>query len=159
MSTEAPNYPKVGDNAPDFSLPSTEGGQMSLADHRDQRSVVLYFYAKDDSPGCTTEACAFRDLRGQFQAKGAEIVGVSTDSIKSHESFQTKHGFNFPLLSDEDHSVAERYGVWQLRNFAGREFMGVNRTTFVIGKDGKIKAVFPNVKVEGHADKVLDAVE
>lgn len=155
----AGGLPAVGQAAPDFTLPSTDDRDISLADFKGKQPVVLYFYPRDDTPGCTTEACSFRDLRSMFNENGAEILGVSTDSIKSHKKFQTKYHLNFPLLADEDHAIADKYGVWQQRKFMGREFMGIARTTFVVGADGTIKAVFPNVKVEGHADKVLAALK
>lgn len=158
MSTSALTLPRVGEEAPNFSLPSTEGREISLAEFRGRRSVVLYFYPRDDTPGCTAEACSFRDLRGLFEEHGAEILGVSTDSVRSHERFRQKYGLTFPLLSDSDHRVAEAYGVWGERKFMGRAYMGVARTTFVIGVDGLVKAVFPNVKVDGHADAVLKAL-
>lgn len=150
--------PEVGQLAPDFTLPSTEGTDVSLSSFRGKRTVVLYFYPRDDTPGCTAEACSFRDLRSLFNENGAEILGVSPDTLKSHKKFQDKHHLTFPLLADPDHAVAEQYGVWQLKKFMGRQYMGIARTTFVIDTNGKIKAVFPNVKVEGHADKVLEAV-
>lgn len=157
MALDVSTLPAVGEPAPDFTAPSTEGRDISLHDFRDKQAVVLYFYPRDDTPGCTTEACAFRDLRAKFQAEDVEILGVSTDSIRSHQKFQEKYGLSFPLLSDTAHQLAQKYGVWQQRKFMGREYMGIARTTFVIGKDGLIKAVFPNVKVEGHADEVLAA--
>ena len=156
--TSAPTLPKVGAPAPDFCLPSTEGRDICLSDYRDKQAVVLYFYPRDDTPGCTAEACSFRDLRRTFQDRGVEILGVSTDSVTSHQKFREKYGLNFPLLADRDHQVAERYGVWQTKKFMGRESMGVVRTTFVIDEEGIMKAVFPNVKVEGHADEVLAAL-
>ncbi len=161
MTTESTSatYPRVGDRAPDFDLPSTEGRNLSLDDFLGKQSIVLYFYPRDDTPGCTAEACSFRELRAEFNARGAEILGVSTDSLRSHARFRQKFGFDFPLLADTDHAVAERYGVWQRKKFMGREYMGIARTTFVIGKDGVIRAVFPNVKVEGHAAEVLAAFE
>jgi thioredoxin-dependent peroxiredoxin len=150
---------KAGEPAPDFSLTANDGSPVSLADFRDQQAVVLYFYPKDDTPGCTKEACAFRDLSSEFAEKGAVILGVSPDSVQSHVKFREKFGLPFPLLADPDHEVAERYGVWKLRKRYGREYMGVERTTIVIGKDGTIKKVFPNVSVDGHADEVLAALE
>jgi peroxiredoxin Q/BCP len=151
--------PQVGQPAPAFTLPSTSGGEVSLDDFKGKQAVVLYFYPRDDTPGCTAEACAFRDLRAVFNEHGAEILGVSTDNVRSHKKFQDKYGLTFPLLADTDHAVAERYGVWQQRKFMGREFMGIARTTFVIDRSGTITAVFPNVKVEGHADQVLAALQ
>jgi peroxiredoxin Q/BCP len=151
--------PEVGQPAPDFTLPSTEGTDVSLSSFRGKQAVVLYFYPRDDTPGCTAEACSFRDLRSLFNQNGAEILGVSPDNVKSHKKFQDKYHLTFPLLADANHAVAEQYGVWQQKKFMGREYMGIARTTFVVDTDGKIKAVFPNVKVEGHADKVLAALK
>lgn len=151
--------PEVGQPAPDFTLTSTDDREVSLAEFRGKKSIVLYFYPRDDTPGCTAEACSFRDLRALFNEHGAEILGISTDSVKSHKKFRDKYHLTFPLLADPDHAVADRYGVWQQRKFMGRQFMGVARTTFVIDPQGTIKAVFPNVKVEGHADKVLGALQ
>jgi peroxiredoxin Q/BCP len=151
--------PQVGEPAPDFTLQSTDDTDVSLSSFKGKQSVVLYFYPKDDTPGCTKEACSFRDLRSLFNEHGAEILGVSPDTVKSHKKFRDKFHLTFPLLADNDHAVAERYGVWQQKKFMGREYMGIARTTFVIGEDGTVKAVFPNVKVEGHADKVLEALK
>jgi thioredoxin-dependent peroxiredoxin len=151
--------PEAGQPAPDFKLASTEDRDISLADFKGKQAVVLYFYPRDDTPGCTAEACSFRDLRGLFNAHGAEILGVSTDTVKSHKKFQAKYHLTFPLLADPDHAVADQYGVWQQKKFMGRQYMGIARTTFVIDKSGAIKAVFPNVKVEGHADRVLAALD
>jgi peroxiredoxin Q/BCP len=151
--------PEVGQPAPDFNLASTDDRDVRLSDYKGQQAVVLYFYPRDDTPGCTAEACSFRDLRSLFHEHGAEILGVSTDSVKSHKKFQQKYHLTFPLLADPDHAVADQYGVWQQKRFMGREHMGIARTTFVIDKNGTIKAVFPNVKVEGHADKVLEALK
>ncbi len=159
VTTTTDGLPKVGKPAPDFNLESTEGRPISLGDYRGKQAVVLYFYPRDDTPGCTAEACSFRDLRRLFQSHGAEILGVSTDSVRSHKKFQEKYGLTFPLLADPDHAIADAYGVWQLKKFMGRENMGVARTTFVIDKAGTIKAVFPKVKVEGHAQAVLDALK
>ena len=151
--------PEVGKPAPDFKLASTDDKDVSLADFKGKQAVVLYFYPRDDTPGCTAEACSFRDLRKLFEENGAEILGVSTDTVKKHKKFQAKYHLTFPLLADIDHAVADQYGVWQQRKFMGREYMGIARTTFVVDKQGTIKAVFPNVKVEGHADKVLEALK
>jgi peroxiredoxin Q/BCP len=150
--------PEVGQPAPDFRLASTDDREVALSDFKGKQAVVLYFYPRDDTPGCTAEACSFRDLRSLFHEHGAEILGVSTDSVKSHKKFQQKYHLTFPLLADPDHAVADQYGVWQQKRFMGREFMGIARTTFVIDKNGTITAVFPNVKVDGHADKVLAAL-
>jgi peroxiredoxin Q/BCP len=158
VTTTEKHLPAVGQLAPDFTLASTEDREISLADFKGKQAVVLYFYPRDDTPGCTAEACSFRDLRSMFNEHGAEILGVSADTVKSHKKFQTKFHLTFPLLADPDHAVAEQYGVWQLKKFMGREYMGIARTTFVVDRDGTIKAVFPNVKVEGHADKVLEAL-
>jgi peroxiredoxin Q/BCP len=151
--------PQVGQPAPDFTLPSTDDTDVTLSGFKGKQAVVLYFYPRDDTPGCTAEACSFRDLRALFNQNGAEILGVSPDTIKSHKKFREKFHLSFPLLADADHAVAERYGVWQQKKFMGRQYMGIARTTFVINKDGNIQAVFPNVKVEGHADKVLEALK
>jgi thioredoxin-dependent peroxiredoxin len=159
VTTTQKHLPEVGQPAPDFRLASTDDRDIGLADFRGKQAVVLYFYPRDDTPGCTAEACAFRDLQSLFQQHGAEIIGVSTDTVKSHKKFQSKYHLTFPLLADTDHAVADQYGVWQLKKFMGREFMGIARTTFVVDKDGTIKAVFPNVKVEGHADTVLKALD
>ena len=150
---------KEGAKAPDFTLPSSDGGEVSLSDFKGKKSVVLYFYPKDDTPGCTKEACDLRDLRKKFQAVGAEIFGVSFDSIESHKKFITKYKLPFPLLSDADKKVAEMYGVYKQKSFMGKSYMGIERTTFVIDKDQKIAKIFPKVKVEGHAEEVLQAVQ
>ena len=159
MTATENKLPEVGQPAPDFNLASTDDRDVRLSDFKGKQAVVLYFYPRDDTPGCTVEACSFRDLRSLFHEHGAEILGVSTDSIKSHKKFQQKYQLTFPLLADPDHAVADQYGVWQHKRFMGREYMGIARTTFVIDKNGTIKAVFPNVKVEGHADEVLEALK
>ena len=148
---------KVGDHAPDFTLPASNGKTVSLSDFRGKKTVVLYFYPKDDTPGCTTEACDFRDNWTTVSAE-AEVYGVSPDSVKSHEKFREKFQLPFPLLADDGHAAAERYGVWALKKFMGREYMGVERTTFIIGPDGKVARVFRKVKPAGHAAEVLDAL-
>ncbi len=149
---------KVGDQAPDFQTINDQGQAVSLKDLRGKR-VVLYFYPKDDTPGCTKQACYFRDLSAEFAAKDAVILGVSPDSVASHVKFREKFGLPFPLLADPGAQVAQRYGVWKERSMYGKKFMGIERTTFVIGKDGTIRKVFPKVKVEGHADAVLAALD
>ncbi|MBI4358556.1 MAG: thioredoxin-dependent thiol peroxidase [Candidatus Omnitrophica bacterium] len=150
---------KEGDKAPGFTLPSSDGGKVSLSDFMGRKHLVLYFYPKDDTPGCTKEACNFRDLRKKFQGINAEIYGVSFDSINSHEKFITKYKLPFPLLSDDDKTVAKKYGVYKEKSFMGRRFMGIERTTFIIGSDLKIKKIFQKVKVDGHAEEVLAAVK
>ena len=148
-----------GQKAPDFTLPSSDGGEVTLSDFKGKRAVVLYFYPKDDTPGCTKEACDFRDLRKKFQAAGAEIFGVSFDGIDSHKKFIAKFKLPFPLLADQEKKVAERYGVYKKKSLYGRFFMGIERTTFVIDKDQKIRNIFPKVKVDGHAEEVLAVVK
>lgn len=150
---------KEGIKAPDFTLPSSAGDNVTLSDFKDKKSVVLYFYPKDDTPGCTKEACYFRDLQKKFQAEGAEIFGVSFDNLDSHKKFIQKYKLPFPLLSDQDKAVAQKYGVYKKRLLYGNSFLGIERTTFVIDKDQKIARIFPKVKVEGHADEVLDVVK
>jgi len=144
-----------GKKAPDFSLPASTGGQISLSQFKGKSHVVLYFYPKDMTPGCTTEACAFRDLKGDFDKAGAVILGVSADSVDSHGKFTAKHRLNFPLLSDTDRKVCAQYGVYKEKSLYGRLFMGIERTTFVIDKKGVIRKIYPKVKVEKHADQVL----
>lgn len=149
---------KEGAPAPDFTLPASTGGKISLADYRGQKHVVLYFYPKDMTPGCTTEACSFRDLRGEFDSAGAVILGVSTDSLDSHGKFISAHGLNFPLLSDEDAAVSTQYGVWVEKKRQGRTSMGTERTTFLIDREGFVRRIWHKVKVDQHADEVLEAV-
>ncbi|TDY49510.1 peroxiredoxin Q/BCP [Alicyclobacillus sacchari] len=148
---------QVGDEAPDFQAIADNGDQVALHDLRGQ-VVVLYFYPKDDTPGCTAEACAFRDLQGEFATLGAAIYGVSRDDVKSHGKFRDKFQLNFPLLADTDSQICERYGVLKEKNMFGKKSIGIERTTFVIDRDGNIAAVFPKVKVDGHADAVLEVV-
>lgn len=144
----------VGDKAPDFTLKSDEEKTVSLSQLKGKK-VVLYFYPKDDTPGCTKEACSFRDGFSVIQKKGAIVLGVSTDSVESHKKFKEKFNLNFPLLSDADKKVVNAYGVWKEKALYGRKYMGIERTTFVIDENGKIKRVFPKVKVDGHYDEVL----
>ena len=148
---------KTGDQAPDFTLTTGDGETVSLHDLRG-RPVVLYFYPRDDTPGCTTEACSFRDLQPEFKKRNAAVFGVSTDDLKSHQKFAHKYDLTFPLLSDPDHAVAEAYDSWGLKKFMGREYNGVKRNTFLIGPDGKIARVWEAVKPAGHPEEVLAAL-
>jgi len=148
---------KEGDPAPDFRLPADDGRTYSLKDLRGQK-VVLYFYPKDDTPGCTKEACSFRDNLGRVTTKGAAVFGVSRDGLSSHAKFRDKYHLNFPLLADVDGRVTEAYGVWKKKNLYGRESWGIERTTFLIDAKGRIARVWPKVKVEGHVDEVLAAL-
>ena len=150
---------KVGEPAPEVSLVSDTGKTVSLSDFKDRQAVVLYFYPKDDTPGCTKEACSFRDLSAEFAAKGAVILGVSPDTTKSHVKFRDKFSLPFPLLSDPGAEVAQRFGIWVEKTHYGRKYMGVERTTVVIGKDGTVKKVFPKVSVDGHVEDVLAALD
>jgi len=145
---------KEGDKAPEFSVAASGGGTISLADFRG-RNVILYFYPKDDTPGCTKEACAFRDEFAAFKQRGAVILGVSTDPVKAHDKFTDKFKLPFPLLADVDKKIVEAYGVWGEKTFMGRKYLGTYRVTFLIGSDGRIKKIWPLVKPEEHAAEVL----
>lgn len=147
-----------GTDAPAFDLPTDGGGRVSL-DGLKGRKVVLYFYPKDDTSGCTLEAQDFNRLSGEFRAAGAEVIGVSPDSVASHDKFKTKHGLGFPLASDESKEMLERYGVWVEKSMYGRKYMGVERTTVLIDGVGKVARVWSKVKVPGHAEEVLAAVK
>ncbi len=148
----------AGDKAPAFSGPADGGGTISLKDFRGKK-LVLYFYPKDMTPGCTTEAEGFRDALPAFKKAGTEIVGVSKDSVKRHDNFKAKHDLPFALLSDEDGIVCEDYGVWQLKKNYGREYMGIVRSTFLIDEKGRIAQVWDKVRVKGHVDAVLEAAQ
>jgi thioredoxin-dependent peroxiredoxin len=148
-----------GKIAPDFSLPSTEGSEFKLSDLKGKKSIVLYFYPKDDTTGCTKEACDFRDSIKKIASSDAIVLGVSADSLKSHDKFRTKYNLPFPLLSDENREVIKKYGVWKEKSMYGKKYMGIERTTIVIGKDGKVKRIFPKVKVDGHYQEVLEALK
>ncbi len=148
----------VGDRAPDFELPSTSGRSVRLSALRGKK-VVLYFYPKDDTPGCTAEACAFRDNLPKFKGAEAVILGVSKDSLESHAKFIDKYSLNFTLLSDEDGVAHGLYGTWKEKTNYGRTYMGTERSTFVIGEDGRIKKIFRKVRVDGHDAEVLAALE
>lgn len=144
--------------APDFELPDETGTPRRLRDYRG-KPVVLYFYPKDDTPGCTKEACSFRDDYSEYEKAGVVILGISPDSPKSHAKFKEKYNLPFTLLADEQHQVCELYGAWGRKKFMGREYDGVLRTTYLIGPDGTILRVFPDVKPEGHSQEVLAALQ
>jgi peroxiredoxin Q/BCP len=146
-----------GQIAPDFTLPATDGSTVRLLDLRGKK-VVLYFYPKDDTPGCTKEACAFRDNLGVLQSMGVVVLGVSPDSVASHQKFAQKYGLPFPLLADEGAQVATTYGVWKEKRQYGRTYMGIERTTFLIDENGIVQRVFPKVKVDGHVEEVIEAI-
>jgi len=150
--------PKPGQPAPDFELPAVPEGPIKLSDFRGKQNVVLYFYPRDNTPGCTTEACDFRDNLARFQAADTVVLGVSTDSIASHQKFAEKFSLPFPLLADEHHEVAEKYGVWVEKSNYGKKYMGIQRATFLIDKAGNVAAVWPNVKVAGHVAAVAEAL-
>ena len=147
---------KEGTTAPAFKTTDANGETVSLKDLRGQK-VVLYFYPKDDTPGCTKEACSFRDEFAKFKKRGIAVLGVSPDSEAKHKKFETKYNLPFTLLADTDHAIADAYGVWGEKKFMGRKYMGVHRTTFLIDEKGKIKKVFEKVKPEDHANEVLEA--
>ncbi len=149
---------KEGDKAPDFTAKDDQGHDVSLKDFRGKK-VVLYFYPKDNTSGCTKEACDFRDNLGRIKRKDAVVLGVSPDSEKSHGNFKSKFDLTFPLLVDEDKKLVNAYGVWKEKSLYGRKYMGVERTTFVIDEKGKIAKIFSKVKVAGHLDEVLEALK
>lgn len=151
--------PDLGKKAPDFELPSSEGSPVKLSSFRSKKNVVIYFYPKDDTPGCTQEACDFRDSLKRISGKDAVVLGISADSTASHEKFRDKFKLPFPLLSDEAKEVIKKYGVWKEKSMYGKKYMGIERTTFVIDKEGTVRGVFPKVKVKGHVDAVLDALK
>lgn len=156
--TNAPTPPAVGKKPPDFALLSDTNESVSLSTFKG-RPVVLYFYPKDDTPGCTTEACDFRDLFPRFSRGKAVVLGISPDSPRKHANFRKKYDLPFTLLSDKDHKVAEQYGLWVEKTFWGRKYMGVERTTYIIGADGKIAKIFSKVSPEGHAAEVAGALK
>jgi thioredoxin-dependent peroxiredoxin len=149
---------KEGDLAPEFTANITGGGNVSLSDFKG-KNVVLYFYPRDDTPGCTKEACAFRDDFAQFQKQGAVILGVSIDSSRSHDRFAEKYGLPFTLVSDEDKKIVQAYGVWGEKRFMGRKYQGTHRVTFLIGPDGRIRKIWPSVKPAEHAREVLEQLQ
>lgn len=148
--------PQIGDTAPAFTAQDDSGAEVSLGDFAG-RKLILYFYPKDNTPGCTSEACSLRDGRDELYEQGFEIVGVSPDSIASHQKFITKQSLNFKLLSDPDHALAEAYGAWGEKKFMGRTYDGILRTTFVIDENGVIERVFDKVKTKDHFNQILDS--
>jgi len=150
--------PAEGKTAPAFSLPASNGETVALKDFKGKQNVILFFYPRDNTPGCTQEACDFRDNQEKFQARDTVILGVSRDSMSSHNKFISKFDLPFILLSDESEEVCKKYDVIKEKNMYGKKVMGIVRSTFLIGKDGKIKKIFSKVKVEGHAQAVLDAL-
>lgn len=148
-------YPKIGNLAPAFTLQKQDGSKVSLKDFRDNKNVVLYFYPKAMTPGCTTQACGIRDTQAELAELDTVVLGVSPDPYPRLQKFIEKQSLNFDLLSDEDHATAEAYGVWGLKKFMGREFMGILRTTFIIGKDGRLKAVMDKFKTKSHHDDLI----
>jgi peroxiredoxin Q/BCP len=151
------DWVEEGETAPDFTLAADDGRQVKLSDLRG-KPVVLYFYPKDDTPGCTKEACAFRDRTAELEAQGAVVLGVSPDDVESHGKFRDKFSLNFPLLADLGHQVAERYGAWREKNLYGKVSMGVQRSTFMIDGEGKVRKAWKKVNVDGHDQQVLDAL-
>lgn len=148
---------QVGDKAPDFSLPTGDGKDLSLKDLKGKK-VVLYFYPKDDTSGCTKEACSFQENLGAIKKKGAVVVGVSTDGVASHAKFASKYDLTFPLVSDEKKEIVNAYGVWKEKSMYGRKYMGTERTTFIIDEKGRITHIFSKVKVDGHSADVLKSL-
>jgi peroxiredoxin Q/BCP len=147
---------EIGDRVPDFSLPRDGGGVVAPADYRG-RKLVLYFYPKDDTPGCTTEALEFTARLPEFEAAGTAVLAISKDSVKSHDRFRDKHGLSVPLLSDESGAVVEKFGLWGEKKMYGRTFMGVERATYLVDADGFVRRVWRSVKVSGHVEEVLEA--
>ena len=152
-------FPKIGNLAPAFTLKNQDGESIKLRDFRDNKNVVLYFYPKASTPGCTTQACGIRDAKAEWERLDTVVLGVSPDPQTKLQRFIDKQELNFDLLSDENHAIAEKYGAWGLKKFMGREFMGILRTTFIIGKDGRLKHVMDKVKTKTHHDDVLTIIE
>jgi peroxiredoxin Q/BCP len=150
--------PVIGKSAPDFTLPATTGENISLKQFKGKKTVVLYFYPKDETPGCTREACDFRDHTAEFDQHGVVVLGISNDPIETHLQFRDKHHLPFPLLADVDATVSKLYGVYKMKNLYGKKYMGIERTTFVIDRTGRIAQIYPKVKVEGHIQQLLEFV-
>lgn len=150
---------EIGDSAPAFELPAIPEGKVKLSQFKGKQNVILYFYPRDNTPGCTTEACDFRDHLERLQKADTVVLGVSTDSLKSHQKFADKFDLTFPLLADEQHEVAEKYGAWVEKSQYGRKYLGIERSTFLIDKKGKLAGVWRKVKVAGHVDAVAEAMK
>ena len=150
--------PVIGKPAPDFALPSTTGENITLRQFKGKKTVVLFFYPKDETPGCTREACDFRDHNAEFEKLNVVVLGISNDNMDSHNHFKDKHQLPFPLLTDEDASVSKMFGVYKMKNLYGKKYMGIERTTFVIDRTGRIAQIYPKVKVDGHIKDVLEFV-
>src|SRR5437867_1869611 len=150
--------PVIGKMAPDFSLPSTTGENISLRQFKGKKTVILYFYPKDETAGCTKEACEFRDHAPEFEQHNVVVLGVSNDGVESHLGFRDKHQLPFPLLADEDATVSKLYGVYKQKNLYGKKSMGIERTTFVIDRTGRIAQIYPKVKVDGHIQQLMEFV-
>lgn len=153
------SLPKIGNMAPKFTLENQKGKKISLSDYKGKKNVVVYFYPKAMTSGCTVQACAIRDNKRKFSSKGTVVLGISIDEVNRLQKFEDKQDLNFDLLSDPDHKVADKYGVWGLKKFMGREFMGLKRTTFIVGKDGKLKHIMEKVNTKTHHDDVLDWIK
>ncbi len=148
---------KIGDKAPDFTLPKDGGGTITLSALKGQK-VILYFYPKDDTSGCTKEACSFNENLKPLEKLNAAVIGISKDSVKSHDKFKAKYGLTFPLVSDENNTVCEQYGTWVEKSLYGRKYMGIDRVTFLIDEQGVIAQIWPKVKVEGHTQEIMEAL-
>lgn len=149
---------QIHDKAPDFSMPTDEGQTITLSDLKGQ-AFILYFYPKDNTPGCTKQACTFSEQLPEFEKLGVRVIGVSKDSLKKHENFRKKHDLKITLASDENNDVCERYGVWKEKSMYGKQFMGIERTTFLIDETGAIKHIWPKVKVAGHIENILEKLK
>jgi peroxiredoxin Q/BCP len=157
--SDTSTIPKVGESAPPFKLPASNGETIDLSEVVAKKPVVLYFYPKADTSGCTVEACGFRDAAPDYKKAGVVVLGISPDPIEKVTKFAEKYKLNFPLLADADHAICEKYGVWQQKSMYGRKYWGVMRVTFVIGKGGKIERVFEKVKPAGHEKQVLEWIK
>lgn len=151
-------HPKIGNLAPAFTLRDQHDNKVSLKDFRDKKRVVVYFYPKASTPGCTTQACGLRDISSELAKLDTVVLGLSPDPVSRIAKFADKQDLNFQLLSDEDHAIADKYGVWQLKKFMGKEFMGIVRTTFIVGKDGRLKHILGKFKTNNHHEVLLEAL-